>query len=136
MDNNAVEKIPGTGSSEETAILDVIENGISARTKDTTVDMEITGVNFGNIGVHVKSTRVGINTPGVQGTAHEYNNNEGEYYYTSEISDEDIPEEDVHHPQIISPTEQWIYNLIQIKPRNNPGVDCYEHVQILHYVMT
>ena len=53
-----------------------------------------------------------------------------------EIAYKDIPEEDVHHPQITSPNERRIYNLRLIKPRKHPVVVRYAHAQIVHYVMT
>ena len=58
-----------------------------------------------NTVVSTESTEVGIENPGVQGTSNEDKNNEGEDDDTSKISDEYIPEEDVHHTQITSPTE-------------------------------
>ena len=42
----------------------------------------------------------------------------------------------MHHPQFISPTERWVYNLIPIKPRKRPVLDNYAHSQIVHYMMT
>ena len=54
----------------------------------------------------------------------------------SKIAYEDIPEEDVQHPQITSPTDHLIYNLRPRKPMKHPGVDDYTHAQILHYAMT
>ena len=39
MDNNNVDEIPGIRADEGTAILDAIENDVSARTIDKTVDM-------------------------------------------------------------------------------------------------
>ena len=44
-----------------------------------------------------------IKTLGVQDK-----NNECEDDAKSEILDKDIPEDDVHHPHLTSPTEQWI----------------------------
>ena len=41
----------------------------------------------------------------------------------SKIAYEDIPEEDVQHPQITSPTDHLIYNLRPRKPMKHPGVD-------------
>ena len=58
--------------------------------------------------MYVESTGVGIDTPGVQDTSHEDKNNECEDDAKSEILDKDIPEDDVHHPHLTSPTEQWI----------------------------
>ena len=48
----------------------------------------------------------------------------------SKMSDEDIPEEDVHHPQNTPLTEQRIYNLRPRKPRKHPVVDKYAHANI------
>ena len=56
MVNNALDKIPGMGATEEIAILDAIESDIATSTIDTTEYMEITGVEVGNIGVWVEIT--------------------------------------------------------------------------------
>ena len=69
-----------------------------------------------NTGLHVESTGVGIETPWVQGTLHEGNKNEGGDYDTSKIVYKDIPEDDLHHHQLTSPTERHIYKLRQRKP--------------------
>ena len=42
----------------------------------------------------------------------------------------------MHHLQITSPTERWIYNLRSIKPRKHPRVEDYAHAHIVHYIMT
>ena len=98
--------------------------------------MKITGDEVGNTGVCVEITVLGIDNPGVQDTFHEDNNNECEDGDMREIAYEDIPEEDVHHPQITSPNERRIYNLRLIKPRKHPVVVGYAHAQIVHYAMT
>ena len=61
---------------------------------------------------------MGIKTQGLQDTLNEGKNNGGEYDDTSKKSDKDNLEEDVHHPEIISPTEQLIYKLRTSDPRN------------------
>ena len=71
MDNNDVDKMKGMGATEETSTLYSIENDIAASTTDTTVDIEITGVDVGNKGVRVQITGVGVDTPGVQDISHE-----------------------------------------------------------------
>ena len=76
-----------------------------------------------------------FNITGVQDTSHEYKNKKDEDDETSKISDKDIPEEDVHHPQLTSQTERWMYKLRPIEPKNHPGVDDYAHTQIVHYAM-
>ena len=76
MNNNAVDETPGMRAAERTAMLDTIYNDTTARNTDTTVDMEITGLDIKNIGVQVEITGVGTKTPGVQDTSHEDNNNE------------------------------------------------------------
>ena len=53
-----------------------------------------------------------------------------------EIADKNIPEEDVYHPQITSPTERRIYNPRLRKPRKHPVLVDYAHAQIVHYAMT
>ena len=58
MYNNAVEKTPEMVASEETEILDEIENEISASNTEatanaTTVDMKRTGLDFDYTGVRV-----------------------------------------------------------------------------------
>ena len=77
--------------------------------------MYSTGLDVNNKGVRVETTVVGINTTGVQDTLHEdkHNEDEDKYHEMRKISEEYIPEEDVHHPQITSPTEQMIYKLRQ-----------------------
>ena len=71
MDNNDVDKMIVMGSTEETSTLYSIENDIAASTTDTTVDIEIIGLDVGNKGVRVQITGVGVDTPGVQDISHE-----------------------------------------------------------------
>ena len=78
----------------------MIENDIVASAIDTILDLESTGVDVRIILVYVESTKVRIDKPGVQDTSHEENNNEDEDDHTRKKSDEDIPEEDVHYPQL------------------------------------
>ena len=59
----------------------------------------------------------------VQYTPHEDNNNKNEDDETSKVADKDIPEYDVHHPQITLTTERLIYNLIPRNPRKHHGVN-------------
>ena len=66
--------------------------------------MEITVQVVENTGVPVGSTGVDIDTPGVQDTSHEDNNNEDEDDDMIIVSDKYIPEQDVCHPYITSPT--------------------------------
>ena len=73
---------------------------------------------------------------GVQYIPHKENNNKYGDDYTRKIADKDITEEDVHHPQITSPTEWLIYSLRPRKPRNHPRADNYSHAKIVHYTMT
>ena len=75
VDNNYVDEIPEMGTSEESEILDAIENYITASIIDTTVDMEITGFEVNNTGVHVEITGGVIDTPGMKYTSHEDMNN-------------------------------------------------------------
>ena len=80
--------------------------------------------------MRVESMGEGNDTPGFQDKYHEVNRNEGKYDDTRKISDKYIPEEIVHLPQIIIPTEWRIYNLMLIKPSNyykHPRVDNYAH---------
>ena len=143
MDNNSVDKKPGMEAAEETVILDAIENYIAASTIEATtnstiVDMETTGVEVENKLVRVEITGVGIKNPGVQDTLHEVNRNDGKDDDMSKIADEDRPEEDLHHPQITSPTQWCIYNLMPRKPRRyskHLGLDDYANTKILHYAM-
>ena len=79
MDNNAVYKTPGMGSSEETEILYAIENYITTSTIEetenyTTVDMENTGVEVESTWVSIEITGGGIDNPGVLYTSHEGKN--------------------------------------------------------------
>ena len=55
-------------------------------------------------GVRVESTQLGIYTPGVKETSHKDNNNEYEYDDKIKVLEKDIPEEDVHHHHLTSPT--------------------------------
>ena len=88
-----------------------------------------------NTGVQVESTGVGIKTPGVQDTSNKDKKNEGEDDYMSEITGKDIPEEDVHNPQLTSSTERLIYNMRPSKPRKHLGLEKCAHAQILNYTM-
>ena len=76
MDNNAVEEIPGIWATEETKILDPIENWTATSTIYTTLDMDITGVDIYNTGVRFENTGLSIKTPGVQDTSHKDKNSE------------------------------------------------------------
>ena len=55
-------------------------------------------------GILVEVTRVVINTTVAQDTSHEDKNNEYEDDDIIKIADKNIPEEDVHHPQLVSTT--------------------------------
>ena len=104
-------------------ILDTIENDIVTNTTDTKLETKITGVGIGNTKVRIEITGVGIDTPGVQEISHAYKNNEDEDDYTRKIADKYIPEEDLYHNQITSPTERRIYTLRLRKKRKHPGLD-------------
>ena len=54
--------------------------------------MEIAVLDVGNTVVHVESTGLGIETPWLQYTSHEYNKNEEKYNETSKTADKYIPE--------------------------------------------
>ena len=61
-------------------------------------------MDVGNTGFHAEIAGVGIDTSGVQETSHEDKKNEYEDEDTTKIADKDIPEEDVHHTHLTSPT--------------------------------
>ena len=54
------------------------------------------------------------------------------------IEHEEIPEGDLHHPQIKSPTEWQTLNLGPRKPSKHAkklGLDDYAYAQVVHYAI-